>query len=443
MDALCAAVRSDVFKDIRPPGIRPRWRYLTSETVYEVLNDFADIFMHQNDPPAVEKIVKNESGRILSLGAPTGWHLCLRPADEIVLFPGYPNWDEYGGIPTGPYVLLGQGMRRLRPGVPCQELRWFFYLGPHGQIICHHETANALFVVGLSIDELARRGMINCEFLYLEQKLTKTTTVPARLVNELLSYDQRDGKNIAKCARLRQGRVILIHTPGEGDRPMALCGTEQCLRLWWPFSRMSDAHFKEFPARITRRIKSEWNYFAAVGLRISQEPYRVESVLVIDVNGAIFHVDPDFDIMWRIADSVHDLFCMGLTKVYMPRRRIDKGSVGRARLEAPGCGHVADAAWVEHYDIYGFRSYNDFKAQLKWLSREGRFDDSSGTWDETDKAIRKSFDKESKESMRRNIETADAMNDVEYTLRGCSRGMLNDSLTEFTTKCRVDNSDDD
>ncbi|UNW45365.1 m142 protein [Murid betaherpesvirus 1] len=422
MDALCAAIRSDHFRDQRPVGIRPRSRYLTAAAVTAVLQDFADIFLAQNDHTSVENVVRKESGRLLSLGAPTGWYLCLRSADQVESFPGYPVWETYGGAPAGRYTLLGQVVRRFRGVVPTEELRWFVYLGPQGQLLCHQERTDAVFVMSLSIDELARRGLVNFEPLYAERHLPLTTAVPVKLVAEFSALDPRDGTAVAERALMCQGRTILLHTPGEGDRPLVLCGTDECLRRWWPFCRMSDGEFAKFTDRVTRNLKtSHWKHFGVVGLRVGQDPFRVESVLSVIGNGAIFHTDPDMDVTWRIADNVDELFRMGLTKLYLPKRRLDRGTMGRARLEAPGCAHVAAAAWEETYVIFGCRIVRDFASQLGWLMREGRFDESSGTWDEMDDAMRKTFDAESKELVRRDVEVADALNDVDATFRGCPR----------------------
>nr|WEG69545.1 protein m142 [Mastomys natalensis cytomegalovirus 2] len=437
MDALCTAIRSGWFKDMRPTGIRPGWRYLTADAVNVVLHDFAEIFVAQYDPEAVQRIVQSESGRLLSLGAPTGWFLCLRPENQIVSFSGHPSWYDYGGIPKGAYVLLGQCIRRVRQGMPCEELRYFLYLGPQGQILCYHEPEETIFVVALDIDELARRGLVGSEILHIDGKLPRTTSVPARLVHELTALDKNNGKAIAERARLRQGRVILLHTPGEGDRPLVLCATEKCLQLWWPFCNTHQGGTTGLTARITRRLgTSNWYYLGAVGLKISEGPFVVESLLIILDDGSIVHVDPNFDVAWRIADDIQQLFCMGLIKLYLPRRRIDSGSVGRARLEAPGCAHVAEAGWGEYYDFYGVHTDRDLKSQLQWLMRKNRFEESSGTWDEVDSGMRRSSDGESKESLRRNVETADAMNDVRFAL-GEARGHLDDYATRFKDSLKV------
>nr|WEG69818.1 protein m142 [Mastomys natalensis cytomegalovirus 3]WEG69958.1 protein m142 [Mastomys natalensis cytomegalovirus 3]WEG70098.1 protein m142 [Mastomys natalensis cytomegalovirus 3]WEG70238.1 protein m142 [Mastomys natalensis cytomegalovirus 3]WEG70378.1 protein m142 [Mastomys natalensis cytomegalovirus 3] len=419
MDILCAAVRSDNFHDMRPIGMRPRYRYIISDAVSLTLHDFSSIFVVQNDPRAVDNLVREESGRILAIGGPSQWALCLRRKEEVESYPGQPSWSTYDGMPMGTYVLLGQIIRRTRPNSPCEELRWFMYLGPHGQLLCHVEKTNAVYVIALSIDELARRGLVNSEMIYTEHHMPRTTTSPVRLVNDICQIDPKDGKAISEFVKSREGRVILLHTPGEGDRPLALCGTEECMRQWWPFSKASDADMIKFSSRIARTLKcTTWHYFGCVGLKVGHDPFRVESVLIVDDFGAIFHVDPDTQSMWRVADDVDQLFKMGLAKVYVPRRRLDPGNVGRMRGEAPGCAHVADAAWGEGYSIYGVRAKHDYAAQLRWLLREDRFEEQSGTWDENDTTMRKTFDRETKESTRRDVELADSMNDISYTMKG-------------------------
>lgn len=423
MDALCSAIRSAQFKDTQPASMRPRYRYLTADTVTAVLHDFSEIFVVQNEPFEVEDIVKKQSGRMLLLGAPSGFFLCLRCADQIEGYSGQPQWCEYGGTPTGQYTLLGQVLRRVRgEGPTYDELRWFMYLGPHGQLLIHHETTDALFVAALNIDELARRGLVGSEILHVDRTMPKTTTSPARLVDEFAALNVRDGRGVAEHAKLRQGRTILLHTPGEGDRPLILSGTEQCLRQWWPFSRASDEDLSAFTSKIIRGLRhTNWKYFGVVGLHVGRDPFRIESVLVIDGCGAIYHVDPDMVVIWRLADDVDQLFRMGLTKVYMPKRRLDRGRTGKMRGEAQGCAHVADAAWENTYMTCEF-VHRQYKQQLEWLLREGRFDDSCGTWDETDNAICKTFDTETKEAMRKSVEIADAVDDAVNVLKDCCIG---------------------
>lgn len=445
MDALCASIRTEHCKDMRPVTMRPRYRYLTADAVLTVLGDFSKLFVAQSDPRELGDIVKRCSGRILSLGGPSGWFLYLQTETQIEDFPGHPRWDEYPGTPKGQYVLLGQCIKKSRFGGPYTELRWFMYMGPHGQILCYHEPSDAIFVVALSIDELARRGLVNCEFMYEGPHLPQTTTVPARLVNELMNLDCKDGKALSDYAKRRRGRVMLLHTPGEGERPLALCGSDRCLRLWWPFSAMDDVSFSRFIDRIDARFKTNgkmWMHFAVVGLRVGNDPFRVESIIITDELGAMYHVDPDYDMIWRIADSVHMLLKMGLTKVYMPKRRLDKKSVAIGRMEAPGCAHVADAAWIEYYDIYGAKVRRDHAQQLEWLMRENRFNESTGTWDETDSSMRKTFDSEAKDAIRRDVEVADSLNDVEYTIRGCQRETVDDPTATIAAKLSLVDSDD-
>lgn len=438
MDALCASIREGGHQDQRPIGMRPSYRYSTRDAVVTILNDFSDIFVVQHDPRAIETIVRQDSGRLMCLGAPSGWYLCLRPQDHIVPFSGHPNWEDFPGTPRGLYTLLGQIIRRPRTGAACQELPWLVYLGPHGQLLCYATDTMTVFVLALSIDELSRRGLVSCELLYTGEHLPRTTRVPEKLVAELLAGDVHDGRAVAERAKHRQGRTILLHTPGEGDRPLILCGTNECLRSWWPFLKMTNAELDVFRTEITRKMRDRpWFLFGVVGLRVGPDPLRVESVLILNETGAIFHVDPDRHHSWRIADSLPQLFGMGLQKLYLPRRRLDRGTLGRDRLESPGCAHVGVAAWNDRYEVLGARPRQDFGALLRWLLREGRFDEPAGTWDENDALMRKDFDATTRDTVRRNAELAYAADEAEYGLRGCPPGYLDDACNRPLSEVRL------
>lgn len=399
-------------------SLRPRWRYLTSDVTATVLSDFADLFLVQDDPESVNNLVRRDAGKMLCLGAPTGWYLRLRPEEQIVQFPGHPDWSEYGsGLPAGPYVLLGPIVRRVRTAAPSQEFPWFIYLGPRGQLLCHESARSIVFVLALDVDELARRGLIGCELLYLEAHLPLTTRFPERLVTDLLYRDVCDGRTVAGRVVAKRGRKILLHTPGEGDRHLILCASERCLRRWWPFSGMSTAEFTRFEERVARRVSRgigmpAWFHpLGVVGLEVGSDPFRVDSVLMLDDRGAVYHFDPEPDgEAWRIADHLEQLFRMGLLKLYLPRRRLDRGTVGLERAEAPGCAHTGDEVWEERYEELGVRPLRDLGARLRWLLREDRFDEAPGTWDERDPALRRTT--KDTEIERRRVETEDALGEA-------------------------------
>lgn len=397
-------------RESRPPGepeLRPRWRYAIEDAVRAVLRDFREIYVHQRDHAFVSDLVRSRADSLLSLGVPSHWFLALRPEERISGFTCHPDWSRFPGCPEGRYVLLGQCVRRTPTGeradTPC-----LIYLGPDGQLMCYHPPLDSVFLVAMDVDELARRGLMQFEPLYLDDQTPLTTTAPASLVDELLE-NEGDGALLSELARHHYFRVIHLHTPGETERALLLCGSAKALRLsCWPASGLTDAEFDDLQTFVSERLR-QWYYFGFVGAHLQAGTFYAQAVIIVDASGALFYLrwEPRNapPRLFRLADRLSVFFRMGLTKAFLPGRRLEPRDRTEERWEANGCAHARERAWDDYYDVFPSAYVErDFDRCWRWLAREDRFGDVTRTWDETDPATLPRSDAARADAERRRLD---------------------------------------
>lgn len=93
--------------------------------------------------------------------------------------------------------------------------------------------------------------------------------------------------------------------------------------------------------------------------------------------------------------------------------------------------------------MLGARPRQDYVAQLRWLLRDGRFDEPAGTWDENDSMMRKDFDAVTRDTARRNAELANAADEVEFGLHGCPPGFLDDACSRPLSEVQLGDAFED
>ncbi|AFK83997.1 B151 [miniopterid betaherpesvirus 1] len=373
--------------------------HTTRRAFLRVMEDFKEIFISQADRRALETLVNDRSGTLLSLGAPCSWYLELQPASNIAEFSDNLLEDVIPESETvtvlGRCVILrvadvceeGERRRCQKKGsgsaakdrATRRDTGLVALLGKHTRFYLYDTVSDCLTMAARNIDELARFGLLMAECIYRNADVPYATVHPQRTVSRILRHSNDIDSMVSFLLSVACTDIVL-HTPGVRGRPMKLLGDFRMCRRCWPFAGMSDEAFRELRTNLTLRLCCKWYPLGAVGAYRSSGFFHVSHLVLIDLFGAVYSLEIRDGRVYRAADDIHEFFKGGFVRV-SGSRRLDHPLRRAARLERP----FADDSHEVGYPFVNMGNSNDRDLHYRWLCREDRFRaDMLRTWDNED-----------------------------------------------------------
>lgn len=296
-----------------------------------------------------------------------------------------PRWEEdlccdEGLEPLGSLFWLGEdGDTDQR-----NESSILFFMGPYSRLWCYSVEEDATYLAARDLDELGRRGILHLECLYSARLLPVIATGPsvARLLEA--AEDRKDdlSTSAACCAARRVSKAaydcryesVSLHTPGERERALYLCGGARGLLTCWPFMSMGDPAFCDLAVFWTQRLCCAWWVLGAVGDYLPTGLFHAETVILMDVFGVMYAFDVATASLYRVAKNLRTFFSCGLLITFYPDRRFQTRRRCAERLDArPSCPHREGNVWDGYSRALDFSNVRNYEGLYNWLMREDRF----------------------------------------------------------------------
>ncbi|AEV80851.1 tegument protein US24 [Aotine betaherpesvirus 1] len=381
----------------------------TMELQQQVLKDFKDLFLCVT-PVDVMEYVRLHRKELLCLGRPGRWYVLLK-SDACTLDVKTRALRRLCCVE--PLCLLGPAVVIINTGasrmtaVDYVVTPFLMFWGSCSRLYAYDTFQDTLLLVAHHLDELARYGVSQSEMAYRDsvhmavRRATNGPYAPAKTSRSMhvlfLNSSTPDG-TYATVERLC-GSDVKLHTPGYGPRILRLVKTVSRLRAVWPFNTLTDQESERWWSNLKANIATPWYLLGVVGTPREGKPFQAEMLVLLDWFGAAYVVqmeDPSHHVR-RVADSLTELFRMGLLKYYFRNRRFDEDSTMKTRLEFPSsCPHQEERGVRRMREIL-FNKNNtlDTEEQKRrqrrllrqhydWLCLKGRFDPTQGAWERRD-----------------------------------------------------------
>lgn len=333
-----------------------------------VLRDFKPFFLTQTSERSLKKTVKRDSGNKLCIGVPTEWWLTIRPRGEL---PELDGRDLRPLLPTTEWiVVLGVLQCQLS-----SHTSLYMAMGKDARMFVYSASEDALVLVANDMDEFSRIGLSLCEFVF---RATCTITSMPQMAPEIWSDLLRckTARELARCLMENRNDIIELKTPYKMEsNPLKIIDKFDFFFFYWPFSAMDADRKKSVATYISKKLCARWHAFGLAGIFKSTGVFHALYMILFDDFGSLFYLSTATGEMARLANSVSDLYCLGLLKVFASGRRTDRDWVGISRLESPPdptlwfhprknashlCSDVAQPGEMQ------------LSQQYAWLSCEGR-----------------------------------------------------------------------
>ncbi|AFK83999.1 B153 [miniopterid betaherpesvirus 1] len=373
-------------------AFRARYRYATPERVTEVLTAWRDLFMVQGSCRGIRAYTRRCAGELLPLCIPSDWVL------RVAVIQNFRYWLLFHAKREVPVwwqrICCNErlefiGICHRKSQYVEALIPFFMFMGRGGRLWCYSGRSHVLYLVALSIDELARRGLMHLEAIYEDPDcMPRITTQPESVVKVLIERCESVPSRYRSLRPLFDSEsleMVFLHTPGEGERPLILYSEITDLARTLPFANMSGSPCEALGYYFGRRLACPWYMIGVIGDITSSGTVHTDAVVVIDAFKALYAFDVADRELRRIADNVHMLLRIGLAKLYTPGRRFETRREQEGRLEAPPiCVHEIDR--LETGGRNGSsRHCRDYHSMWLWLTRRERFRGlAKAPWYETD-----------------------------------------------------------
>ncbi|AKI12723.1 protein US23 [Human betaherpesvirus 5] len=349
------------------------------ETFLRVMGDFQGIFECQYSADVLRDWVRNHVDQVLSLGIPHNWFLQVRPGSTM------PELRDQllDDVICCPERLIVLGKCVIMVEDHYEETELVLCMGGGTRLYIYEPSQEILLLCARHLDELARYGMMYTEAVYRQPQTPFATRVPHDVVAMLLRHGH-DADALAACVGEHHGRDVNFHTPGRHAKTLKLLTSFGCLTDCWPFEVAPAARLAECEMYVTLQLRCRWYLLGAVGSYRAGGFFDTSFLIVFDRFCRFYvvivksHLDRSPPLqrlageIYRLADSLEELFRAGLMKVYV-RRRYEHGLRRAARLERNGgCVHMGEAARL-HFTMFDSGVDRDYARQFRWLCRGDRF----------------------------------------------------------------------
>lgn len=295
---------------------------------HRILRDFKPFFLTQTSERSLKKTVKRYNGNKLCVGVPDGWWLTVRPRGEL---PELDGRDLRPLLPTTEWVVI---LGELKCDLS-SHTSLYLAMGKDARTFVYSAIEDALSLVSSDMDEFSHVGLSLCEFVL---RATCTITSMPQLAPSYWSaiLQCENVRTLARCLTDHRNVVLELRTPYKMEaNPLIVIDKFDFLFFHWPFSAMNDERRKSVALYISKRLCSRWHTFGLVGVYKSIGVFHALYMILFDDYGSMFYLSSATGEMARLANSVSDLYCLGLLKVFTAGRRIDRDWSGIARLESP------------------------------------------------------------------------------------------------------------
>ncbi|AEV80993.1 protein US23 [Saimiriine betaherpesvirus 4] len=366
----------------------------TKRSVFlKVMEDFKDIFIHQERFSVIREFVRSNVDRRLSLGIPHNWYLQLQP-EEVLPELNDRFFDDVLCCEE-PLMILGQCIITKGEGEEEYEHTGIFMLlGDKGRLYLYHQEDEVINMVAENADELARFGLLGCEMIYRQPSMPYATAVPDDLVQGLLAR-AHDPQAVNAYVSVHQERDVSLHTPGRRAKVLKLLPHFGVLHDYWPFEAVDTCRLIACHVVITLRLKCRWHLLGVIGSYRCNGVFLVSKLIILDRFGRVYVVTirngtfrtwsyKQSGEVYRVAGNLHEFFKAGFVKLYF-RRRHEHYLRRVAQLERrPKCIHTP-VITLPQRTFLQLGLGHDMEKQFRWLCREGRFKpEMLMTWDTWD-----------------------------------------------------------
>ncbi|AEV80984.1 tegument protein US24 [Saimiriine betaherpesvirus 4] len=378
------------------------------ELQQKVLRDFRGLFLSVT-PLEVMEYVRINHGKFLCLGRPGKWYVILNSNACTV---DVKNSALRRLCCAEPLCLLGSAVVMLEEN-PSHDpkdyivTQFLIFWGSCSRVYAYDTYQECLLLVAHHLDELARYGVSQSEIAYRDtvhqalRRATGTSYGPPKSGKSMhiLFMNSTTTEGTYATAERFQGNDVKLQTPGYGPVILRLCKTVTRLRNMWPFCTLTDEESERWWQNMKANLATPWYILGAVGTPRAGRPFHVDLLLFLDWFGAVYLLqieDPNHYIR-RIADSLTEVFRMGLLKYVFHNRRFDEENNMKTRLEfAPICPHNEERGVRRMREILfnknKLNSHDQQRRQRRvlrqhyeWMCLKDRFDPHQGVWEKLDK----------------------------------------------------------